>query len=88
MASEEEYLEWFPEDAELGEAELMGKRIEWEAEERERMEGERKVLVERKEAIAEGNGRRKEEVKRMDERLEGWIEGIKPLEAELAKDLA
>lgn len=88
MVSEEEYLERFPEDGELEEAELMGKRIEWEARERERMEGERKVLVERKEGIVEGNGKRKEEVKRLDERLEGWIEGIKPLEVELAKDLA
>lgn len=88
MISEEEYLERFPEDAELREAELMGKRIEWEAEERERMEAERKVLLEDKERIAEGNGRRKEEVKKMDEKLESWIEGIKPLETDLAKDLA
>lgn len=88
MISEEEYLDVFPEDEELDEAELMGKRIEWEAKERERMEGERKALLEVKEKIAEGNGRRKEEVKRMDERLESWIEGIKPLEAELTKDLA
>lgn len=88
MISEEEYIDAFPEDADLGEAELMGKRIEWEAKERERMEGERKELLAIKERIAEGNGKRKEEVKKMDERLEGWIEGIKPLETELAKDLA
>lgn len=88
MVSEEEYLETFPEYAQLDEAKLMAKRIEWEAKERERMEEERKALVEVKERIAEVNGRRKEEVKKMDERLEGWIEGMKSLEEDLAKDLA
>lgn len=88
MVSEEEYLDQFPEDIDLDEAELMGKRIEWEATERQRMEGERKGLLEIKERIVEGNGRRKEEVKKLDERLEGWIEGLKPLEEELVKDLA
>lgn len=87
MISEDEYLERFPEHDELDEAELMSKRIEWEAAERERMEAERKTLSELKEKIAEENAKRKEEVKKMDERLEAWIEGLKPLEVELSKDL-
>lgn len=88
MVSKEEYLDRFPEDEGLDEAELMERRIEWEAKERERMEGERKALLETKEKIAEENGRRKEEVKKMDEKLEAWIEGLKPFEEDLGKDLA
>ncbi|KAK5092467.1 hypothetical protein LTR70_005428 [Exophiala xenobiotica] len=83
----EEYLALFPGQEGLGEEELMGRRIEWEAEERRRMEAERRELVGVKERLVLENARRKEEMKRLDERLEGWVDGLGALEQELKKEL-
>jgi len=87
LAAVEEYLALFPEQEGLGEEELMGRRIEWEAEERRRMERERRELVAVKERLVLENARRKEEMKRLDERLEGWVDGLGVLEQELKKEL-
>lgn len=87
LVNVEEYLEVFPGDKGLEEEELMLKRIEWERRERERMEGERRGLVERKEELVRDNQRRREEMKRMDERLEGVVDGLRGLEGDMEKDL-
>ena len=84
---EEEYLALFPGQEGLGGEEVMGRRIEWEAEERRRMEAERRELVGEKERLVQENARRKEEMKRLDERLEGWVDGLGALEQELKKEL-
>lgn len=83
----DEYLDLFPDQAELTEEEMMQRRIEYEAAERRRMEVERQELVEVKERLVAENAKKKEELKKMDEKLEAWVEGLKPLEEELAKDL-
>ncbi|KAK5943098.1 hypothetical protein PMZ80_004103 [Knufia obscura] len=83
----DEYLEYFPEHADMTEEEIMPRRIEYEAEERRRMEGERSELVKVKERLVQENARRKEEIKKVDERLEGWIDGLGSLEQELKKEL-
>ena len=83
----DEYLEYFPEQEGLSEEELMPRRIEYEAEERRRIEGERKELVRVKERLVGENARRKEEMKKMDEKLEGWVDGLGALEDELKRDL-
>ena len=61
----EEYLEHFPEQDGLSEEEIMPKRIEYEAQDRRRMEEERAELVKVKERLVQENARRKEEMKRM-----------------------
>ncbi|OCT54453.1 fms interacting protein [Cladophialophora carrionii] len=83
----DEYLAMFPEQAESAEQELMPLRIEHEKQEREKMEQERLELVKTKEALVKENTRKKDELKRMDEKLEGMIDGMKPLEEALQKDL-
>lgn len=83
----EEYLAVYPEDEGLGEEELMPKRIEFEERERRRMEAERAELVRVKEALVKENARRKEEMRKVDEKLEGWVEGLAPIQAELAREL-
>lgn len=83
----DEYLDQFPEEGDLSESELMERRIAFEKGERERLEEDRLELVRRKEALVQENARRKEVVKKMDERLEGWVEGLAKLEDELAKEL-
>lgn len=87
LISEEEYVEMFPEAEGLGESELMERRIAFEEEERKRMDEERRELVKRKEALVVENARRKEAMKKMDEKLETWVEGLGSLEEELGKEL-
>ena len=83
----EEYLERFPEQQELSEEELMPSMIDFEAAERSRMEQERLDLIKVKEKLIAENMRRKEEMKKMDEKLETWIDGLGKLEEEMKKDL-
>jgi outer membrane murein-binding lipoprotein Lpp len=83
----DEYLAMFPDQAESSEQELMPLRIEHEKQEREKMEQERLELVKTKEALVKENTRKKDELKKMDEKLEGMIDGLKPLEEALQKDL-
>ncbi|KAJ9606459.1 hypothetical protein H2200_009420 [Cladophialophora chaetospira] len=87
LRSLDEYLAIFPDQAELSEQELMPLRIEHEKQEREKMEQERLELVNTKEALMKENTRRKDELKKMDEKLEVMIDGFKPLEEALQKDL-
>jgi THO complex subunit 5 len=87
LHSLDEYLAMFPEQAELSEQELMPLRIEHEKQEREKMEQERLELVRVKEALLKENTRKKDELKKMDEKLEAMIDGLKPLEDALQKDL-
>lgn len=83
----DEYLAMFPDQAELSEQELMPLRIEHEKQEREKMEQERIELVKSKEALVKENTGKRDELKKMDEKLEAMIDGFKPLEEALQKDL-
>lgn len=87
LLSEDEYLAAFPEQAGLTEQELMPLRIEHEKQEREKMEQERLALVKIKDGLVKENNRKKEELKKMDEKLEAMIDGLAPLEVALQKDL-
>ena len=69
------------------EQELMPLRIEHEKQEREKMEQERLELVKAKDALVKENTRKKDELKKMDEKLEAMIDGFKPMEEALQKDL-
>ncbi|KEF62947.1 uncharacterized protein A1O9_00921 [Exophiala aquamarina CBS 119918] len=84
----DEYLSLFPEQADLSEQELMPLRIEHEKQEREKMEQERLALVKIKDALVKENTRKKDELKKMDEKLEAMIDGLEPLKEALQKDLA
>lgn len=83
----EEYLERFPDQQELSEEELMPNMIEFEAAERARMEQERLDLMKVKEKLIAENMKRKEDMKKMDEKLEAWIDGLGKLEEDMKKDL-
>lgn len=83
----EEYLALFPDQADLPEQELMPLRIEHEKQEREKMERERLELVKIKDGLAKENSRKKDELKKVDEKLETMIDGFKSLEEALQKDL-
>lgn len=83
----DEYLERFPEHEELDESALMEARIAQEQEERQRLDEERRELAARKEILLTENTRRKEVVKRMDEKLDTWVDNLVKLEAELDEEL-
>ncbi|KAG9783950.1 hypothetical protein KCU88_g2977, partial [Aureobasidium melanogenum] len=83
----DEYLALFPEHADLPEQELMPKRIEYERKEREKMEQERLELVKIKDGLVRENTRKKDELKKIDEKLEAMIDGFKSVEEALQKDL-
>ncbi|KAK5045291.1 hypothetical protein LTR84_009397 [Exophiala bonariae] len=87
LHSLDEYLALFPEQAELPEQELMPLRIEHEKQERQKMEQERLELVKIKDALVKENTRKKDELKKMDEKLEAMIDGLDPLKEALQKDL-
>jgi THO complex subunit 5 len=83
----DEYIALFPDQAGLSDEELMPRRIEHEKQEREKMEEERLRLVKIKDELLKENTRRKDELKKMDEKLEAMIDGMLPLQEALAKDL-
>lgn len=83
----DEYLALFPDQTELSEQELMPQRIEHEKQEREKMEKERLELEKIKDALMKENTRKKDELKKMDEKLEALIDGFKPIEESLQKEL-
>jgi hypothetical protein len=83
----DEYLHLFPEQATLSEEEIMPLRIEYERQERERMERERLDLVKVKEGLVKENAQKKEELRKMDEKLEALIDSLKPIEEAMAKDV-
>ncbi|KAL9115359.1 MAG: hypothetical protein Q9227_000680 [Pyrenula ochraceoflavens] len=80
LISQEEYLSNFPQHAELPEPELMPLRIEHEKTEREKLEVERLALVKRKLELQKENGKRKEDLRKLDERLEKFLEGARGIE--------
>lgn len=65
----------------------MPKRIEFEKQERERMEQQRLELVKIKEGLAKENAQKKEELRKIDEKLEAMVDGLKPVGEMLAKDV-
>ena len=87
LIDESEFEEIFPDAEGMEEGEMMERRIGFEGEERRRLEEERLGLVRRKEELLRENGRRKERLKEVDGKVEGWIDGSRGLEEELAKEL-
>ena len=87
LLPKDEYLAIFPDQAELSEQEMMPLRIEYEKQEREKMEVQRLELVRVKEALGKENARRKEELRKIDEKIEAVVEGFRGVEEGLAKDL-
>lgn len=87
IISEDEYINLFPDQQDLPEQELMPRRIEHEKEEREKMEQQRLELERVKENLTKENARKKEELREMDEKLETIIDGFKPLQEALIKEL-
>ncbi|EXJ79392.1 hypothetical protein A1O3_08894 [Capronia epimyces CBS 606.96] len=83
----DEYLSLFPDQARLQEQELMPLRIEHEKQEREKMEHQRLQLVKIKDGLVKENTKKKDELKKMDEKLEAMIDEFKSLEEALEKDL-
>ena len=63
-------------------------RIEHEKQEREKMEQQRLELVKVKDALVKENTRKKDELKKMDEKLEAMIDGLDPHREVLEKDLS
>jgi len=62
-------------------------RIEHEKQEREKMEQQRLELVKVKEGLVKENARKKEELRKMDEKIEGVVEKLKEVEVDLMKDI-
>lgn len=87
LLSTDEYLAFFPDQASLSEQEMMPLRIEHEEQERSKMEAERLELVKVKEGLLKENSRKKEELRKMDEKLEAMVDGLKPLEEALRKEI-
>ena len=87
MLTLEDYLMHFPEQRHLSEQEMMPKRIEFEKIERERMEEARLELVKVKERFVKENAQKKEELRKLDEKLEAMVDSLKPIEEALAKDI-
>ncbi len=87
LLSLDEYLSLFPDQASLPEQEMMPLRIEHEKHEREKMEEQRLELVKIKEGLLKENSGKKEELRKIDEKLEIMVESINPLEEALAKGL-
>ncbi|RMZ80708.1 hypothetical protein DV738_g2554, partial [Chaetothyriales sp. CBS 135597] len=83
----DEYLAIFPDRVGLSEQELMPLRIEHERHERKQMEQHRLELVKIKEDLLKENARKKEELRKMDEKLEAMIDTLVPLEEALTKDV-
>lgn len=71
----------------MSEQELMPLRIEHEKQEREKMEQQRLELVKVKEALVKENTRKKEELRKVDEKLEAMVDSYIPIEETLRTDL-
>ncbi|RMZ82846.1 hypothetical protein DV737_g1941, partial [Chaetothyriales sp. CBS 132003] len=87
LLSLDEYLALFPDQVGLPEQELMPVRIEHERQEREKMEQQRLELVKIKENLIKENGKKKEELRKTDEKLEAMIDTLGPLEEAFTKDI-
>ncbi|KAL9616381.1 MAG: hypothetical protein Q9160_008735 [Pyrenula sp. 1 TL-2023] len=80
LISLEEFLSLFPEHTELPETELMPLRIQHEEAERKKLETERQELVKKKLELQKENSKRKEDLRKLDERLEKFLEGARGIE--------
>ena len=87
MITLDDYLQHFPEQRQLSEQDMMPKRIEFEKIERERMEEARLELVEVKQKLLKDNAQKKEELRKLDEKLEAMVDSFKPIEEALVKDI-
>lgn len=87
LVSKDEFVALFPDQVGASDKELMPLRIEYEKQEREKMEAERLRLVQIKDELLKENGRKKDELRKMDEKLEAMVDGLKPLEQRLILDL-
>ena len=83
----QEYLSLFPDQADLPEHELMPLQIDHEKQEREKLEQQRLELVKVKEGLVKENSRKKEELRKIDERLEAIIDGFKLVEETMAQEI-
>ena len=66
-----------------GDHEVTLARIEFERVQREGLEAERVGLVKRKQELGRGNGKRKEDLRALDGRVEGFIDAAGPIEVVL-----
>ncbi len=87
MLTLDDYLQHFPEQRHLSEQEMMPRRIEFEKIERERMEEARLELVRVKEKLLKENAQKKEELRKLDEKLEAMVDNLMPIEEAVAKDI-
>jgi hypothetical protein len=87
LISHDEYIALFPDQGSVSEEEIMPHRIQHEKGEREQMEEERSRLDKIKEELLKENTRKKEELRKMDEKLEAMVDGLKPIEEALAQEL-
>jgi len=65
----------------------MSLRIGHEKQERERLEAERLALVKIRDGLVKENSAKKEELRKMDEKLEAMVEEFDPIEETLKKDV-
>ncbi len=79
LISKEEFLERFPERAELSEHDLMVARIEHELQERTALEEKRQGLLKRKQGLIAENNKRKEDLANLDKDLERFIDAAGPI---------
>jgi len=79
LIPEPEFLEIFPEKAELDEHGRMRERIAHEHEERSELEQKRQVLLKRKNELIAENNRRKRDLENLDKDLERFIEAADPI---------
>ena len=82
----DEYFAIFPNHASLLEPELMPHRIAYEKSEREKLEAQRQELLKKKADLVAENGRRKDDLKKLDERMERFLEGAKGILEVLEKE--
>lgn len=64
----------------------MPHRIEHEKQEREKLEAQRQELLKKKAELVAENGRRKDDLKKLDERMEKFLEGAKGIMEVLEKE--
>ncbi|KKY18007.1 hypothetical protein UCRPC4_g05210 [Phaeomoniella chlamydospora] len=87
LLPESEFLTLFPEHSDLPETELMPLRIQHEKSEREKLETQRQELLKQKAELVAENGRRKDDLKKLDERMEKFLEGAKGIMEVLEREV-
>jgi THO complex subunit 5 len=79
LIPESEFLEIFPEKAELSEHDIMIARIEHEHNERAALEEKRQGLLKQKQRLIAENNKRKQDLANLDKDLEKFIEAADPI---------